>query len=109
MELDERIIKNTIIHEIIHCMPYCNNHGEQFKKYAEYINSKLGYNISRIGNKKEDYKNSNIEYREEKRFNYKIVCEKCNQTFYRQRLNKYFQLKFRCGKCGGKFFVYKNI
>ena len=55
MELDGEIIKNTIIHELIHCMPYCNNHGEQFKKYAKYINEKLGYNISRVGNKKEDY------------------------------------------------------
>ena len=32
LELEEDIIKNTIIHEIIHCFPYCNNHGEQFKK-----------------------------------------------------------------------------
>ena len=22
------IIKNTIIHELIHCLPYCNNHGK---------------------------------------------------------------------------------
>ena len=36
MDLDDRIIKNTIIHEIIHCFPDCNNHGEQFKKYAKY-------------------------------------------------------------------------
>ena len=54
LELDEKIIKNTIMHEIIHCLPNCNNHGEQFKKYAKYINDKLGYNISRVGNKKEE-------------------------------------------------------
>ena len=29
-------IKNTIMHEIIHCFPYCNNHGSEFKKYAKY-------------------------------------------------------------------------
>ena len=108
MELHEKVIKNTIVHELIHCMPYCNNHGEQFKKYSEYINNKLGYNITRIGNKKEDYENSNIKYNEEEKINYKIICEKCKQTFYRQRLNRYFEQKYRCGKCGGKFIVYKR-
>lgn len=48
MELDDSIIKNTIMHEIIHCLPYCNNHGEKFKQYAKYINQNLGYDISRV-------------------------------------------------------------
>ncbi len=48
MELDEEIIKNTIMHELIHCMPYCNNHGKKFKEYAKYINKNLGYDISRV-------------------------------------------------------------
>ena len=48
MELDDSIIKNTIMHEIIHCMPNCNNHDRAFKQYAKYINQKLGYDISRV-------------------------------------------------------------
>lgn len=48
MELEESIIKNTIMHEIIHCMPYCSNHEDEFKRYAKYINEKLGYDISRV-------------------------------------------------------------
>ena len=105
MDLDEKIIKNTIMHEIIHCFPYCNNHGNEFKKYAKHINEKLGYDVSRLGNKKEDYKKSNKEYKEEIKFKYKIVCEKCEQTFYRQRLIKNLTRKYRCGKCGGRFVV----
>lgn len=105
MELDEKIIKNTIMHEIIHCFPYCNNHGSEFKKYAKYINEKLGYDISRVGNKKEDYQKSNIEYKETTKYKYKIICEKCGQTFYRQRLMKNLTRKYRCGKCGGKFTI----
>ena len=105
MELDEEIIKNTIMHELIHCMPYCNNHGAEFKRYANYINNKLGYDISRVGNKEEDYKKSNLEYKEEKQFKYKIECQKCGYTFYRQRQNKNFTRKYRCGKCGGRFEV----
>ena len=110
MDLNEDIIKNTIIHELIHCMPKCNNHGEYFKNYAKVINKKLGYNISRTGNKKQDFSKSNLEYIEKPiNFNYKIVCENCNQTFFRQRVRKNFTKKYRCGKCGGKFKVFELI
>lgn len=105
LELDEEIIKNTILHEIIHCFPYCNNHGTEFKKYAKYINEKLGYNISRVGNKKEDYLKSNIEYKEKEEYNYHIKCINCGQSFFRKRLMRDFRRKFRCIKCGGKFEV----
>ena len=103
MDLDEKIIKNTIMHEIIHCFPGCNDHGSKFKSYSKYINQKLGYNISRLGNKEEDYKNSNLEYKEDNKYNYKVFCVKCGQTFHRQRLNKNLFKHYRCGNCGGKF------
>ena len=107
MNLDETIIKNTIMHELIHCMPHCSNHGEVFKKYANYINEALGYDISRVGNKAEDHKKSNIEYNEKKEYKYKIECKRCKQTFYRQRYNKNFTRKYKCGKCGGEFKLWK--
>lgn len=107
MNLNNDIIKNTIIHEIIHCLPNCNNHGEEFKKYAQYINAKLNYNISRLGDKKQDLANSNIEV-EKEYYNYKIKCSKCGYFFYRKRLNSNFTKKYRCGKCGGKFIIEKG-
>lgn len=100
LDLDDDIAKNTIMHEIIHCFPYCNNHGKYFKAYAAYINSKLGYNISRLGNKKEDYQKSNIEYKE-KEYKYTIKCTNCGKLFHRNRLAKNFFRKYRC-QCGGK-------
>lgn len=106
MELDDKIIKNTIAHELIHCIPLCNDHGIYFKKYAEYINYKLGYDIKRVGNKKEDYLKSNIEFKEDKeKYNYKIICGKCGQVIYRKRLIKNFVNKYRCKKCMGKFKI----
>lgn len=60
-----------------------------------------------FGNKEEDYKKSNIEYKEDKKYNYKIECKKCGQVIFRQRYNRNFTLKYRCGKCGGRFKVYK--
>lgn len=105
MELDEDIIKNTIMHELIHCMPYCNNHGKEFKKYAKLINQDYRYDVSRVGDKKKDFEKSNIEYIENKNYNYKIICKGCKQEFYRQRLNKNFTKKFRCAKCGSTLEV----
>ncbi|MBO5349199.1 MAG: SprT-like domain-containing protein [Clostridia bacterium] len=108
MNLNTDIIKNTIMHEIIHCLPNCNNHGDEFKKYANYINYKLNYNISRLGDKKQDLKQSNIEIKKE-HFNYKIQCSKCDYFFYRKRLNCNFTKKYRCGKCGGKFIILNGL
>ncbi len=109
MDLNDEIIKNTIIHELIHCLPDCNNHGKTFKNYAKFINSKLGYNISRVGNKKEDYEKSNVDYsdseKEENSFKYKVECTSCGYSFYRKRLQRGFARKYRCGKCMGRFCI----
>jgi len=103
MQLNNEIIKNTIFHEMIHCIPFCNNHGEQFKKYAAYINQRLGYDIKRIGNPKQDYEKSHIAYKaEEINYKYRIKCQKCGQDIYRQRFNINLIKRYHCGKCGGK-------
>ena len=112
MELNDDIIKNTIMHEIIHCFPYCNNHGKEFKKYAGYINTHLGYSVSRLGNKEEDYKKSNLEYdipQTTPNYKYKIECQKCGKYFFRQRYNKNLTRHYRCGICGGKLKAVKVI
>ncbi len=105
LELEDNIIKNTIIHELIHCIPYCNNHGSEFKKYAKLINNTYGYDISRVGDKKKDYEKSNLEYNEGQKYNYRVVCKGCEQEFYRQRINKNFTKNYVCGKCKSKFEI----
>lgn len=103
MQLEDKIIKNTILHEMIHCIPFCNNHGKKFREYATYINQNLGYDIKRVGNPKEDYERSNIPYIEKEiEYRYKIKCKECGQKIYRQRLNARKINKYRCGKCGGE-------
>lgn len=108
LDLEDAIVKNTIIHEIIHCFPCCNDHGKYFKSYASYINKKLGYNITRLGNKKADFKKSNLEYIEgSATYKYKIQCQKCGEIIYRKRLKKDLIRKYRCGKCGGNLQLIK--
>lgn len=109
MDLNECIIKNTIMHELIHCMPYCTNHGKHFKQYAKMINENLGYNIARVGNKEEDFKKSNIKYSEKEEYKYKIQCKACGQLYYRKRLEKNFTKKYRCGKCGKKLTILNKM
>ena len=109
LDLNDDIIKNTIMHELIHCLPYCNNHGKEFKKYAEYINQKLGYKIQRLGNKEKDYENSNIKFEDKEiTYKYKIKCKNCGFIFYRQRLKKNFIRDYRCGKCKGKLEIIED-
>lgn len=105
MDLNDEIIKNTIIHELIHCIPNCNNHGKDFKFYAKFVNNNLGYNITRVGNKENDYKNSGIEFTEKEKipnYKYKIICKNCGQIYYRQKMKKNFFTKYLCGKCRRK-------
>lgn len=109
MLLEDSIIKNTIMHELIHCLPYCNNHGTEFKKYANLINSSLGYDIARTGNKKKDFEKSHIAFQEQENYHYKIICQVCKQEFYRKRLVKNFSRKYRCAKCGSKFEIIKLV
>lgn len=106
MQLNNEIIKNTIIHELIHCLPYCNNHGKEFKKYSKIINEKLGYNITRLGDKQKDFESSNIKYNfDDNMYKYKIICKNCNQQYFRKRIAKNFTKKYVCGKCRGKLKI----
>ena len=102
LDLNKEIIKNTIMHELVHCIPSCNNHGKEFKKYANIINNKLGYNITRLGNKREDFEKSNIKYDDDKSYKYKIICTNCGMIYYRNRISKKFLRIYRCSKCKGK-------
>ena len=81
---------------------FCNNHGSEFKKYANYINEKLDYHITTKGNIEEDYKASQLEYVEVNDYKYKIQCENCGQVIYRKRFNPSLIKRYRCGKCKGK-------
>jgi predicted SprT family Zn-dependent metalloprotease len=107
MDLNDDIIKNTIIHELIYCIPNCNNHGKEFKSYANLIKENLGYNITRLGNKEEDYKKSNLSFKQEEKQDYKylIKCKKCGQSYYRKRMVRNFTKKYVCGKCRGKLEI----
>lgn len=107
-DVDLHFIKNIIMHELVHTMPECFNHGYMFQRTAAIINKRLGYNVGthetaenmiaagvKPINKKEEAK-------------YAICCGKCGKTVaYRQK---------KCGLtdnpgnythtgCGGKLYT----
>lgn len=108
LELKDSIIKNTIMHEIVHCLPGAGNHGIVFKKIAKVINMKLGYNISRLGNKEQDYLESGIvlnNNEEQEKYKYILECTKCHQEFKRKKFNVKQIHKYCCPFCGSKLKV----
>ena len=105
LDADEQELKNVIAHEILHTCYGCYNHGKRWKAYAAKMNNMYGYNITstttyeRIGLKRPEKK---VVYR------YKIQCQKCGKTFYRQKKSKLITNtgRYRC-TCGGKLKVFE--
>ena len=84
--VDIYFIRNVVMHELVHTMPGCWNHGPLFQSYARRINAKLGYHVSTT----ETEANMQaagvqpIVKKEVARF--ALVCGKCGKTIaYRQR------------------------
>ena len=93
---------NTIIHEILHTLPGCMNHGENWKYAASIVRKKTGIEIERTG-----YNAEYQKYREENHiYKYAVVCEKCGKKSFFQRMSdvvKYPQL-YKC-MCGGNLHL----
>lgn len=46
--LSDMVAKNTITHELLHTMPNCMNHGNEWQRYANKVNKAYSsYNIKR--------------------------------------------------------------
>lgn len=101
----EDIIIQTLLHEYIHTVDGCFNHGKQFKYYADIINRKYNYHISRTTDSssfgvvipKTEYK-------------YEIWCNVCNRpvAYYKRRTSVVEAIEHdggqtcRCNRCHTK-------
>lgn len=93
-KVSEKDIKNTIMHELLHTLPNCMNHGNEWKKQAEIVNNSLGYNIKRC---------NDLEGFEHDEYRYMFKCNDCGQEFGRYKKSRFTEnyTAYRC-KCGGK-------
>ena len=94
-DIPEDKTMNTVLHELLHTVKGCMNHGYKWQSYAELINDCYScYSISRTTSS--DY----FGIEEEERLNnfkYTIRCEKCGQVIHRYR--KFNTHRYSCGIC----------
>lgn len=70
-----KILKEILIHEIIHTCPRCFIHGKTFHKYVKIMEDTYGYNLWEM-------KDDDSIYHSEKPIVQKYICPKCGSVFY---------------------------
>lgn len=87
--------QSCMIHEIIHTIPGCNNHGKKFKKVCHLINSKYPeYQLQRTTS----FEDFGIP-KQTKIPKYICHCSNCNKEYIYFKKPKYPIFKYTC-KCG---------
>lgn len=97
---------NTVIHELLHTVKGCSNHGERWKFLAAQVNSAYPkYSIKRASTW-EEFGITPPAY--DSAYHYMIECTSCGTRSYRKRATKVTQnpANYRC-RCGGKLRVTK--
>lgn len=102
---DERGLKETILHELLHTCRGCMNHGEIWKRLAQKVNMAYGYNIKRTNSA--DDKGVLEETRppvKQREVNHRVTCTGCGHVYTRTKASKLITHTdhYRCGCCGGK-------
>lgn len=99
------LLRDVIAHELIHTIPGCDNHGPAFKKAAKKLNAYFPgvYNVQVKANL------ADYGLEAPKTNHYKIVCQDCHYTMYRQRMSKFLRQIdcYQCPKCHGPLKVYR--
>ena len=106
-----RGLKETILHEMIHTVSGCMNHGDKWKRLADKVNRRYGYAIKRT-NSPEDKglcdeaireRNETRQQKLDAMPTYRVVCEQCGHEYIRHKMSKLITdtEHYRCA-CNGK-------
>ncbi len=116
-QVDDKALKQTILHELLHTCPGCFNHGEKWKKLAEQVNQAYGYRIKRLSSEEElgiagpaaapGSRAGNSAERARPNYKYRIRCTGCGTASYRMKRSRVVEHpeQYRCAKCGGALKV----
>ncbi len=101
----EKIIRETIAHELCHTLPGCMNHGKEFHKKADSIYRLMGYHIDT----KADVDSSAYFQKYLPQTDYMLICDKCGNQVPVARLSDPVKnpTNYNCAKCGGNIDSYK--
>ena len=97
--LDERasetLLKETLLHELLHTCYGCMKHTGRWKALADRVNAAYGYHITRAA--EEDVLPEALT--EQPR--YRVTCPHCGAVYERFKRSQFIQHpeRYRCGKC----------
>lgn len=104
---DDKSIREVAMHEAIHLIDGCLNHGKKFKEVANIVNTKYGFNVGRTFYDK-GYHDERIQMKAQKPF-WTIKCGGCGKVvgpWYRAgkvvKSCMKGEKRFSCKRCGSK-------
>lgn len=102
-DVDDKAIKTTILHELLHTIPGGDCHTGEWKRQAARVNRAYGYSISRTTSAAEKGVD---ELPISRNYKYKIKCDKCGTTWLRTRATAVTEnpANYHC-HCGGALKV----
>lgn len=80
-------LKETIIHELLHAVSGCMNHGDKWTALANQVNNTYGYSVKRS----DSYADKGFTADPmpiEHNYKYKITCTSCSHEWKYQRMSK---------------------
>ena len=98
--LDERaseaLLKETLLHELLHTCYGCMKHTGRWKALAAKVNAAYGTDIKRAADPDSDIIAKKPKYR--------VVCPSCGAVYERYKRSALIQHpeRYRCGKCKGR-------
>lgn len=101
LSAEESEIKQVLAHELLHSCRGCMNHQKRWKGYAERMNVKYGYRISRT----DSAERLGIE-QETAAPKYRLICTRCGSEITRMRKSRLITepWRYRC-RCGGELKI----
>lgn len=92
------LLRNTLLHELLHTCYGCQNHGKRWKAYAQKVGQALGVDIRRTAAVEESWEPLRRE-----EVKYLLRCQSCGRVIPRRRKSKAVEHpeRYRCA-CGGK-------
>jgi len=93
--MPEQLLKETLLHELLHSCSGCMQHTGKWKALAERVNAAYGYHITRT-TEKEALPQGLVQQPR-----YRVVCPHCGAAYDRYKRSALIDHpeRYRCGKC----------
>lgn len=100
-DVDLQAAKETMIHELIHTCPGCQNHGYEWKRRGDRASRMLGYNVERLTGLNV-LESQGVKVKMET-YKYALVCDDCKKEYkFKRWCGKLeYPSRYKCGRCNG--------